>query len=210
MGSGTKAFKHDLYFSADFEDVNTATTSTAGIYKGRLDYNNYDPVLELGKTYYWRVDEVNLPNIWRGNIWSFAVANYFTVDDFERYTNTTPNIISQTWIKGGGGTVGYPDPNYAEIRMIHGGRQSMPVDYDNTKLPYYSEADRTFDTPQDWTAQGVKALTLWIRGYPAVPAGTFVESPPGTYTMTASGTDIWDVQNLRDSGFHDEFHYTYT
>jgi hypothetical protein len=41
---------------------------------------------------------------------------------------------------------------------------------------------------------------LWFRGNPA-SVGSFVEGPVGTYTMTASGTDIWDNA--------DEYHYAY-
>ena len=212
---GNKAAKlagHDVYFGTDFDDVNEATTSSpSSIYRGRRDPNTYDPPeqLEMNQTYYWRVDEVNLPSIWRGNVWSFTVANYLVVEDYERYTNTPPLIIWQTWIAGGGGKAGYSDPNYAELSIINGGRQSMPVDYDNTKLPYYSEAGRTFTPTQDWTAYGVKALSLWLRGWP-VSVGSFVENPAGVYTMTASGTDIWDVPDLRrPSRFHDEFHYAY-
>ena len=179
----------------------------------------YDPgTLELGKTYQWQVDEIGSPTV-TGRIWSFTTVPCLVVDDFESYTNSDPNIIYKTWLDGlgynppGNGTgskAGYRDPNYAEVTVVHEGRQSLPVDYNNTKLPYYSEVDRTFDTPQDWTAYGVKALTLWLRGYPSVPAGTFVEFPPGTCTMTASGTDIGDVPDVRrPSRFHDEFHYTY-
>jgi hypothetical protein len=40
-------------------------------------------------------------------------------------------------------------------------------------------------------------LSLWFRGYPAYVGG-FTEAPTGTYTMTASGKDIWDVSD----GFH--------
>ena len=210
---------HKVYFSDSFDDVNERAVTP--VVRTDLSYQ-IPTLLQLGKTYYWAVDEVNNlhpDSPWKGNVWSFRVTDYLVVDDFESYTNTSPNIVCETWKDGlgfggpGNGTgsqAGYRDPNYAEIRVIHGGRQSMPVDYDNTKLPYYSEADRTFGAPQDWTISGVKALTLWLRGYPAVPAGTFVESPPGTYTMTATGTDIWNVPNLRNSGYHDEFHYVYT
>jgi len=181
----------------------------------------YDPgTLELGRTYQWRVDEIGAAATVTGHLWSFSTIPCLVVDDFESYTNSDPNIIYKTWKDGlgynppGNGTgskAGYRDPDYAEVTIVHEGRQSLPVDYNNTKLPYYSEVDRTFDTPQDWTAYGVKALTLWLRGYPSVPAGTFVESPPGTYTMTASGTDIGDVPDLRKPlSYHDEFHYAYT
>jgi regulation of enolase protein 1 (concanavalin A-like superfamily) len=175
----------------------------------------YDPgTLELGKTYQWQVDEIGPPTV-TGYLWSFTTIPCLVVDDFEKYTNSEPNIIYKTWKDGlgyspGNGTgskAGYRDPDYAEVTIVHEGKQSLPVDYNNAKLPYYSEVDRTFDTPQDWTVYGVKALTLWLRGYPSVPPGTFVESPP-TCTMTASGTDIGDVPDVRKpSKFHDEFHY---
>ena len=211
---GGMAAKHDVYFSDNWDDVNEATTlSPPDIYRGRRDPNNYTPpALELGRVYYWRVDEVNGASVWRGDIWRFTVSDYLIVDDFESYTNTPPNIIWQTWIAGGGGKAGYPDPNYAEVTNIHWGRQAMPVDYDNTNSPFYSDGTRTFAPTQDWTAYGVNLLSLWLRGYVSIPPGTFAETPlgSGTYTMTASGADIWNVPDLRrPSRYHDEFRYAY-
>jgi hypothetical protein len=43
-------------------------------------------------------------------------------------------------------------------------------------------------------------LSLWFRGFPE-SAGGFIEGPVGTYTMTASGEDIWAES--------DEFHYAF-
>jgi hypothetical protein len=76
----------------------------------------------------------------------------------------------------------------------------MPYSYNNAGTANYSEAQRTFSTAQDWTREGVDSLALWFRGYPAY-VGSFVEAPAGTYTMTASGEDIW--------GLADEFHFAY-
>jgi len=42
--------------------------------------------------------------------------------------------------------------------------QSMPVDYNNTKAPFYSEAEREFSAPQNWTGNGVDSLSLYFRG----------------------------------------------
>ena len=53
---------------------------------------------------------------------------------------------------------------------------------------------------RDWTREGMDTLSLWFRGYPA-SVGSFLEEPAGTYTMTASGTDI--------TGEADEFHFAY-
>jgi len=40
----------------------------------------------------------------------------------------------------------------------------MPLAYDNTMPPYYSEATLAFDTPQNWTAHGIRSLSLWFQG----------------------------------------------
>ena len=47
---------------------------------------------------------------------------------------------------------------------MHGGMQSMPMDYNNIELPFYSEAERTWTTSQDWTLNGVDTLTLYVHG----------------------------------------------
>jgi len=60
---------------------------------------------------------------------------------------------------------------------------------------------------RDWTAEGVTELSLWFRGYPG-SVGSFVEGPVGTYTMTASGADIWDI-GPGAGEYHDEFHFAY-
>jgi len=61
----------------------------------------------------------------------------------------------------------------------------------------YSETFREWPSTQDWTVNGVKILTLYVQGIPL----DFLESPAGTYTMAAEGTDIW--------GTADEFRYMY-
>ena len=59
-------------------------------------------------------------------------------------------------------------------------------------------------TKRDWTAQGVTELSLWFRGYPA-STGSFIEGPTGTFTMTASGADIWNINGVEA----DQFHFAY-
>jgi hypothetical protein len=215
--AGREAVSHKVYFSSN----SNAVISGAALV-GTVGTNSYNlGPLELGRTYYWKIDEVNTaatPTTWQGDLWRFTTRDNFLVEDFESYTNSDPNIIRQTWIDGqgfpghpgnGSGSKGYPDPNYAEVTNFHGGRQALPVDYNNTKSPYYSEVNRTFAVTQDWAAYSVNLLSLWLRGYP-VTFGSFVESPAGTYTMTARGTDIWDVDDLRrPSLHHDEFRYAY-
>jgi len=202
--------KHRLFFSENFDDVND------GIGGIEQDVERY-PIdgslkLDLGKTCYWRVDEANSTTGWDvGALWRFTVIDYLTVDDFESYNDLDPtdpnsNRIFLTWIDGyeqpttNGSTVGYADPPFCEQTIVQGGKQSMPLFYDNSGTATYSEAQRTFSPKQDWTREGVEALSFWFRGHPAY-VGSFVEAPAGTYTMTGSGTDIW--------GTSDEFHFAY-
>jgi len=183
-GAGGSAARHDVYFGDDKDAVAGATPASAGIYGGQqaLDETTYDPgVLEWNKTYYWRIDEVNATNPdspWKGGVWSFTTADFIVVDDFESYTDEEGqgSRIYETWIDGwsdnsSGSQVGYINPPFAEQKIVHSGRQSMPLDYNNVNSPYYSEAQRTWDTPQNWTTNGVDTLTLFIRGKTTNAAG---------------------------------------
>ena len=194
--AGEEATHHDIYFGADAAAVAAATPAEAGVYCGRqaVDAVTYDPgPLEWNKTYYWRVDEVNVANPespWKGRVWSFTTADFVVIDDFEVYTNDSPNRLFQTWVDGlgysmdqyfptgygGNGTgaaVGhdvwnsqsaYYGGSIVETKDVHGGYQAMPLYYDNTATPYYSEAQRTWNTAQDWTVNGVTDLVLYVRG----------------------------------------------
>ncbi|HUT46759.1 MAG TPA: LamG domain-containing protein [Sedimentisphaerales bacterium] len=220
---GDSASQHDVYFGTDMDAVADADeTDTTDIYRGRQSGTSYTPPEGIewgGGPYYWRIDEYNTDgSISEGRIWRFTVADYILVDDFESY-DAGDNQIWYAWHDGLGygapGTENYfagngtgaavgdeTSSSYTEESIVNGGRQSMPVVYDNNKQGYskYSEVELTLTEPRDWTKDGVAELSLWFRGYPGY-VGSFVEGPVGTYTMTASGTDI--------TGTADEFHFAY-
>jgi hypothetical protein len=210
--AGDFALSHDVYFGDNFDDVNEAgITDPRGVLVSQnQEDTTYSPpgLLEFSQSYYWRVDEINdtEPNSpWKGNTWSFTVTDHFIVDDFEDYNDYSPDIIYEAWLDGweveaNGSTVGYPDPPAAEQNIVHGGKQSMPFLYDNSGTANYSEAERPFSPAQDWTREGVGVLSLWFRGHPAYVSG-FTEGPTGTYTMVASGEDIWANS--------DQFHFAF-
>ncbi len=218
-GAGT----HDVYFGTDYDKVNDASKAD---HPGLLFYdedrgydaNNIDITGELGyplsfgTTYYWRVDEVN-EVVWKGAVWSFTVGWYLVVDDFEDY-NDVSNRIYDTWtdyyVNNTGMTVGHLDPPFAEKSIVHGGSQAIYMRYDNDGIVnegtdyeqsgtlLYSETERQWTDPQDWTREDAESLTIWFKGL-REPVGSFTEGPP--ITMTAAGTDIWDTA--------DEFHFAY-
>jgi len=69
---------HNVYLGTNLDDVINADIATPldVLLSAGHDANTFDPIglLEIGQTYYWRVDEVNDldPNSpWKGMIWSF-------------------------------------------------------------------------------------------------------------------------------------------
>jgi hypothetical protein len=188
--AGREAGSHQVYFGTDANAVRDGTAPVKTVTSPAFDPG----ALEFGQTYYWKVAEVNeatTPKSWEGPVWSFSTSEFAVVDDFETYTDDEGSRIYEAWVdgwtNGTGSTVGYVQAPFAEQTIIHGGKQSMPLDYNNTKSPFYSEAERTFDTVQDWTANGADTFVLWFRGNPSA----FAEAA-GTITMSGGGTDIWN------------------
>jgi hypothetical protein len=191
--SGRTAASHKVYLGTDQQAVANSAVAVQTV-----TGHSFNPAaLQFGTTYYWKVDEVNdttNPKVWAGDVWSFTTKEYAVVDDFESY-NDADNRIYNAWIDGltngnSGSVVGYLVAPFAEQKIIHGGKQSMPFEYNNVKTPFYSEAMRTFDTPQDWTGNGATHVDLWFRGYPALTSMAVTETA-GKMTLTGSGADIW-------------------
>lgn len=181
---GVFAAAHNVYLGTEFNDVSEASeTDTRGVLVSPdQSANSYDPpgLLDWNQTYYWRIDEVNAPaspGIYKGNVWSFTTLNFIVLEDFEDYNDYPPNEIWNTWIDGfdnplNGSTTGYPEPDfvigehYVETIIVHEGRQSLPVFYDNAVG--LSEVTKTLEgADRNWTREGVVTLTLFYYGDPA-------------------------------------------
>lgn len=80
--AGDLAISHDVYFGTDFDAVNEGAEGT---FVGNITLNSQvvgfpgfpaPAGLQLGTTYYWRIDEVNPAepgSPWKGEVWSFTV-----------------------------------------------------------------------------------------------------------------------------------------
>ena len=184
---GRQAESHEVFFGAD-ENAMTLTGTLTGL--------SYTPAsLNLGTTYFWKVNEIGADGPYEGSVWSFTTQEFATVEDFESY-NDDDDRIYDSWVDGltdtakGGSQVGYDVSPFAERRNIHGGKQSMPFMYKNDSSPFYSEAEREFATAQNWTANGATSLTLWTQDAPAGLYVTVQDSAgkSATATKTSAGT----------------------
>ncbi|MCP4257730.1 MAG: hypothetical protein GY774_09425 [Planctomycetes bacterium] len=212
---GVFADSHEVYFGADATSLELKSS-------GSLGSESYEPgQLEWNTTYYWRIDEANNTNAdspWTGPLWSFTTANFLIVDDFESYNDLDPadpasNRIFLAWIDGfdnptvNGSIVGYANPPFAEMTIVHSGNQSMPFSYDNSVGK--SEATLTLTSNRDWTVNGVNTLTVWFRGSSANAAEPLYTVLNDSAIVTNDNSDAaqkgsWTQWNIDLTRFADQ------
>jgi len=173
---GREATSHTVYFGTEAAAVAAGTVAAQTV----ATHGFVPEPMNLGTTYYWRVDEVGTATV-PGPVWSFTTQDFLVVDDFESYTDAEGNRIYEIWVDGltdaalGGSQVGYNEAPFAERVQVHGGKASMPLAYNNTTAPL-SEATRTLAPAQDWTVSGIKTLVLFFYGDPAnTGAGLYIK-----------------------------------
>ncbi len=183
--AGREAVSHDVYLGTDPATVSLIDTTSE---------TTVGADIEFGTTYYWKIDEVS-DEVWAGDLWSFSTLEYALIEGFEDYNDDVDagTTIFDTWIDGwvndNGSTVGYFDAPFAEQTIVRSGKQSMPLQYDNTVSPFYSEAERTFETARNWTGNGADTLVLYFQGVP----GAFAQLSSGDIIIGAAGADIWNA-----------------
>lgn len=162
-GPGT--ISHDVYFGTDAAAVSDATPATTGVFKGSqpVDANTFQPAaLEFSTNYYWRIDEVNEPNVWKGPVWQFTTGAFLTLDDFESFADTAAMLGS--WVDGSDLSSG----STATLSTSTGHNQlrSLKFDYDNSgaaSKPYFSEVSSSAFY-SDWTVNSIAAIDIWYKG----------------------------------------------
>jgi len=230
--AGDTAVSHDVYFGTD-----RAALESQGN-QGGTSFSLAGLVAFGGGDYYWRIDEVEAGGtVHTGNIWKFAVPAYLIVDDFESYTNEVGSRVFEVWVDGVGFTLPEPgnpgngtgalvghdiwsvdspyfEGSIMETDNVHGGGKAMPLYYDNSVSPYYSEVERTWTAPQNWTVEGVTDLMLYVRGAPdngVAPLYVAIEDSaghvavlahPDTTVVTATDWTEWKIplSNVADAG----------
>jgi hypothetical protein len=163
----------------------------------------FDPgLLEPGKTYQWRVDEVGPRGIAiTGHTWQFTTGQTLLVEDFESYAGNAQ--MTAAWVDNIPGA-GF-DYTFVDTGTVYQGTRAMRLEYQNQFDPFLTEATRTFDTPQDWTVAGVDMFSFTFRGKRdnvEQPMYVRVEDAagkratithPATYAVQSEPWRSWDV-----------------
>ena len=184
--SGREADTHEVYFGSNPGNLSLAKIVTGAPYAA---YDTTEQNLRLGQTYYWQVKEVNtieIPTTWESDILEFSAWEFLVVDDFESYNDILEgqegsNLVYATWTDGyveapavrtNGSTIGYLSVPSMETDIVHGGRQSVPVMYDNTSVSLSEVTVSLSDLPigWDWTVGSPATLSLRFYGDTANPA----------------------------------------
>ena len=92
-GFGAKL--HTIYFGDNFDDLNNAT---GGLPLGTASYN--PGPLELSKTYYWRVDEFDIVETYKGDVWSFTTEGAVTSLEPANGAGDVTQTPVLTWVPG--------------------------------------------------------------------------------------------------------------
>jgi hypothetical protein len=122
-GFGSKL--HTVYFGDNFDDVNNAA---GGLPQGTTTYT--PDALKLAKTYYWRVDEFDAIETFKGQVWSFTTEGGVSSPDPANGAVDIKQTPILTWTPGA----------YAASHQVYFGTDKETVRNADTGSPEYKGA----------------------------------------------------------------------
>lgn len=194
--SGREAVEHEVYLGTDPDNLALLATTSESVHVADS--------LEYATTYNWQVVEVNeaeTPARYEGALLSFATPPYAVIDDFEKYADEESLWIWSFWADGfenpdNGAIVGYG--NIGERNILHGGAQSMPLQYNNNSAAI-SEATLEIDD-QNWGASGIETLSLYFHGATGNTGQLYLKINDTQVLYDRDATDIaqtnWKAWNI--------------
>jgi len=205
---GYLADQHVVFLSTDGSQVRSRKPVVRFPAQPR-DANTFEPpVLQLGETYYWCVDELGAADanqVRRGDVWSFTVADCLVIDDFESYVGE--RLIYEVWqpTMWSGVSVEEVVGDVCQHCMVFGYYYD---DYSSRSAVF-----RRFEESQDWTRAGATVLQLLLYGslpdpavaemYVALSDGVNEQLVPYSQIVDVEGKPDWHVCRVLLEDFHD-------
>ncbi len=151
---GVNAVWHDVYLGTDFNDVNEASDPNVPPGGGRQDSNSFDACdLELAKTYYWRIDGVNGPNTWRGDIWRFKIVEGYINSIGMEFVQLVPGSFMM------GSSSGDPDEEPVHQVTISDPFYMSMTEVTNAQYEQFDPCHSAYRAPQTYNGQTVTMST---------------------------------------------------
>jgi hypothetical protein len=144
---GSEAKFHTVYFGDNFDDVNDATDgqSQVGV--------TFDPgPLEIGKQYFWRVDEFDIVETHKGDVWSF--------------TTIRPGGGIRAQYYRGGGLGGNPVINTKDANINFNWAGDSPdtlLDVESFSVRWTGEIEVEFSEPYTFHTNTDDGVRLWVN-----------------------------------------------
>ncbi len=187
--AGAFAETHHVFFGDNYDAVYNGAASTD---KGIQAFTVYwVPDLLIGKTYYWRVDEVSATHAgspWRGAVWSFTIppktAWQPNPADLSKYVDTS---VTLSWSAGLNAILHhvYLGTNFDAVKNADtsdtSGIYRGPVGTPTT----YTPPTLAFNTDYYWRVDEFDAVTPMNKG----PVWSFTTTPPGLGKVRR---EIWE------------------
>ena len=210
--SGREAVSHDVAVSMDRDAIVNGTAAVETVSEASYPTDS----LFYGTIYYWQVTEVNdmaTPSAYAGDIWSLTTPEYTPIDDFESFSAEEGQEVYMTWWDAfggdntlGGSTTGHIGAPFVETSIINGGKQSMPMFFDNnggfinidgaSSAPTFSEVLSEF-SGLDLTEGDAEVLAVSFQGDPNngdAPLYLIVEDSTGA-SVTVTHPDATAIQS---------------
>jgi len=148
---GDSAVSHDVYLGDNFDDVNDGISGT---FRGNQPLTStsyivgffgfpYPDGLVPGTTYYWRIDEVDAVNMYKGDVWSFTVPSKTAYNpdpaDGAKFIDLN---VELSWTGGFDAKLHtvYFGENFDDVNNDVGGLQQAAITY----TPGTLELDKTY------------------------------------------------------------------
>jgi hypothetical protein len=175
--AGFQAKVHTVYFG---DNLDTVSAAAGGTLQATTTY--VPSALELGKTYYWRVDEFDGATTHKGNVWSFTTRPAISIAD--------PNLVGWWKLDEGYGTTALDWSGHQNHATLIGNPRWVEGYFDGA-LEFEGSNYATMDPVADDVKGNDVTLSGWVKT--TDDHGLWLSCN----TASRGNVAIWSIDNSR-------------